>query len=964
MRLKPIWYIVIAGFMLRLLFYLFGAAIYFGNEKFYIQGDTYEFFAPFYNLIEHGIFTTNLERPDALFGRMPGYPFLMGIFYFLAGKDVELGFRLLVMFQIFFDSFIIYILYKTAKNISDNNTISVITAVLYASYPFVIIWTSVAYAEIIGVNMAILSLYFSSRNHTKYGLLISGVFVALGSLFRPQIMFLTVSMSIALLIYRRKNLKLFFRDFAMFSIGFVIVFSAWPIRNYILSHELILTKKLAGTSRYMSADRLNFAYFMWAVKTDWEPQISQLINGDEVTFPKWVWQLSVEDSVKLRKVLKMSSECSDGFAQLKRLPKIPEEIDCTNETAALWEELRISVIKKAPLRYFVLVPLGNLKKAFFKSGLIKSYNRPDKPFVVNLLATSLFLYRTLLLIVGIAGLVFLFRQNHLPDKLLPAYYLTSFFVVWYLYLCFVYRDMDMRYLMPTDTVFLIPAAFFIYHLKIKKLFAAIQHIVAKLFFTIATSVNYQIAVIVVAGFTLRILFFLFGAEIYFGNEEFYIQGDTFDFFAPFQNLLNYGIFTLNFRYPDAVMGREPGFPFVMGFFYLISGKNINTTLDIILSLQILFDSLVIVIIYKTAFNIFRNHRIAILASVLYAVYPFIIVWTSVVYAETFGIHACILTIYFTTKERTFKNIFLAGVFAAVATFLRPQAVFLTVAFLTSVFISCFFNWREIFRTIVIFSVGFFAVYIWWPARNLLNYGEFELLKRVENAARSLSHDQLNFAYFMWSVKTDWEPQISQLLHHKKVEMPDWVWKMSQEDSVKLVKALELSGKCGDGFAQLRKQPKLPKEIECTDEVAALWKDLRSSVKKHEPLRYYLLVPLGNLKKALFKMQLIQSFNRPDKKPVVNLLVAMLFIFRTILILFGFFGAFIFFVKKSEHVNYTAIVFIAAYAVIWYFYLCFVYRDMDMRYLLPADALLLIPAAYFINFLGNKFFGKKIYSRTS
>jgi hypothetical protein len=183
--------------------------------------------------------------------------------------------------------------------------------------------------------------------------------------------------------------------------------------------------------------------------------------------------------------------------------------------------------------------------------------------------------------------------------------------------------------------------------------------------------------------------------------------------------------------------------------------------------------------------------------------------------------------------------------------------------------------------------------------------------------------------------------------------------MSPEDSIKLVRALELSDRCGDGFAQLRQQPKLPREQDCTNEVAALWKELRTSVKKKEPLCYYLLVPLSNLKKALFKIHLIQSFNRPDKDPLINTLVMLLFLMRTILLLCGCLGILLLLLNKNHNTfNYFAIKFIGIYALMLYFYLCFVYRDMDMRYLLPADVLLIIPAAFFIDRVWSKFYKEK------
>lgn len=455
-NIRPVYYIVLLGLIIRILFYFFGAEIYFGSKDFIIQGDTGDFFLPFKNLLEHGSFSVNLNHPDGVFGREPGYSFVIGLSYLLVGKDFFLAIKLVVFLQILFDSFIVLIFYKVTQNLFKNETTAFIAAILYATYPFAFLWTSVAYAEILGINCCILSIYFSSKSSNKSNLL-SGIFAGIGTLIRPQLLLLAVAfiVSFFLLSILKKQYK--WAVLVFYIVGFSTTYGLWPARNLFFHKELVLMKKVEGVTRAISSDQLSFAFFMWSVKTDWEPQISQILFKKPVELPEWVWKLSIEDSIKIRKALFLSDNCADGFRQLRRQQPLLKIEDCTEETAKLWKELRQSVIEKEPLKFYFLVPLSNLKKAFFKSGLIKSFNRPDKSTVTILLTNLLFNYRTILLLLGVLG-VFLSLKNNLS---LTNLYLSIYFVLLYFWLCFLYRDMDIRYLLPADVVLLLQGSYII-----------------------------------------------------------------------------------------------------------------------------------------------------------------------------------------------------------------------------------------------------------------------------------------------------------------------------------------------------------------------------------------------------------------------------------------------------------------------------------------------------------------------
>ena len=87
--------------------------------------------------------------------------------------------------------------------------------------------------------------------------------------------------------------------------------------------------------------------------------------------------------------------------------------------------------------------------------------------------------------------------------------------------------------------------------------------------------------------------------------------------------------------------------------------------------------------------------------------------------------------------------------------------------------------------------------------------------------------------------------------------------------------------------------------------------------------------------------------------VVKLFSSLLFIFRSAFIFLGIFG--IYMGMKMKFFDRRFLFFLISYPAVWYVYLSFFYRNMEIRYLLHTDVLLLIPAAYVLfNYLFNRY----------
>jgi hypothetical protein len=255
----------------------------------------------------------------------------------------------------------------------------------------------------------------------------------------------------AFVLWQPKQFKTVLVRGAFFFAGFIMLYGPWPIRNYINHDKIILTQDLRGFGCW-DEDVLAFLQYVYAVKSGWQPQRDQIVKNKPVTWPDIAYT-SVEDSLKLEKVVWNAKHCSRGFSHQEGYWKAPiDSAGCTKETAQLFTELRQHQIKANPLNFYLLVPLQNLKKAVFKSDLVKPKNKTM--FVLGKLLSA---YRTVLILFGIAGaIVAICRKKW-------QYWVPLLFAVFlYIALCFgtapQFRNIEMRYFLHADIMLLIPAA--------------------------------------------------------------------------------------------------------------------------------------------------------------------------------------------------------------------------------------------------------------------------------------------------------------------------------------------------------------------------------------------------------------------------------------------------------------------------------------------------------------------------
>jgi len=451
--------------------------------------------------------------------------------------------------------------------------------------------------------------------------------------------------------------------------------------------------------------------------------------------------------------------------------------------------------------------------------------------------------------------------------------------------------------------------------------------------------------IMAGGVVFRLLFILVLGKYYFGRDNFFFDHDTGTWAIAIYNLMEHGEFTSDLSREMGYFMRMPGYSFFMYPFYLITGHDWWAAIKVIGWFQTILDIFNVWFVYKLGRKLSPgNERIALIFSALYAFYPFIVVWNPVCYSELMAISIMLYSLWFIAGKPGLKEMFFSGLIMGLSVLFRPQISLLIPAAIISfvIFNYGILNVKKYLLPLSIFTLGVCCSYGLWPARNYINHGKLIFSQNL-TGINQWNSDVMEFRQFIYSIKAEWEPQFTQIISNKPVTYPA-IGLLNPRDSLDLIRAFALSKECGYGFSYWSGYWKknVSATEDCSSEIAGIYKRLRLKQATENPWNYYIKVPLQNIKKALFKFSLNDSASTARK------FASLLFVFRTLLIFFGLAGFFLM-LKESKLEVKTIAGMCLLYFLALYIYLCFgtgdQCRNIEMRYFLPADVLLLIPAAW-------------------
>ncbi|HGJ63841.1 TPA: hypothetical protein ENS27_00465 [bacterium] len=446
--------------------------------------------------------------------------------------------------------------------------------------------------------------------------------------------------------------------------------------------------------------------------------------------------------------------------------------------------------------------------------------------------------------------------------------------------------------------------------------------------------------IISLGLLLRLFFTLVVAGFYFNRPDIYTDADTGAWATSFQNLIETGSYTINPDHEYGYFARMPGYSFFLGVFWLILGEW-DMVYPVVAYFQIILDVISIWLVYRICLAWFGSKRTANIVSFLYAVYPFIIVWNPVAYSESVSVFLMLSGLYFFSRETRY-SVLITGLLLGLAVLFRPQILFL----LPVLALILFWKSPNKLRKITLFCLGVFLSYGVWPLRNWINHDKIILTQDLRGIP-NWNEDVISFMQYTYSVKAEWEPQFSSIIKNKETHWPKEAY-IDSNDSMLLEFAVNLSKNCGSGFSHWRDYWKKPIDSgdNCNKLISDIFTYLRNKQINHNPFHFWIAVPLANLSKALFKNSLNNNAGFYRKA------ASFLFYYRTLLIFMGLAGIWVL-MRKRKYIGWVFLLFF----LLVYFTLCFgtgpQMRNIEIRYFLHIDVLLLFSAGYLISLLIKK-----------
>ena len=193
--------------------------------------------------------------------RTPLYPYFISFVYYIFGFKPNV----VIIFHIIINSFMIYFIYRIAKEVFNEKT-AILSSIICAFYlPFIWLLSRV-YNENLFTFLLICSLFFVVKVFYDLSLrnsIILGILVGISSLCKGQmIVFPFVLLPGLIYIYRKEKIKLYKR-FSMIIISLLLTISPWIIRNYIVSGKFVPVQYGAGI-HFMRGNESAKMYFCFS----------------------------------------------------------------------------------------------------------------------------------------------------------------------------------------------------------------------------------------------------------------------------------------------------------------------------------------------------------------------------------------------------------------------------------------------------------------------------------------------------------------------------------------------------------------------------------------------------------------------------------------------------------------------------------------------------------------------------
>ena len=396
----------LTAFVLRLLFSFHFQIYYYGDLNFSFR-DSLSYTAPAINLLEQGVYQGDLFVQDSKFFRVPVYPSFLGFFYFLFGAaQYE---YVVAVAQCLIDAISVILVFLITRNIVAQHLTAFVAAGIYASYPFVILWTPAIYTEILALSLMWTLVLLVQQAPSTRILLAQGVVCSLLVLTK-QYLGLLFLLPLIQLLWSRKSLPELCKCYVILGLGFCLLLLPWFARNTYENGQLTLLRGETTGLRSVQNDYESFERFANLYNEDITPLLFEVFYDGTLTLPNKHEEFTKAHELEIRQAVELAHECGDSFVEWRDPTPLTGEPyrGCKDLVADKFDQLAAKFWQEVPLWSALQTRRDSLYKVFAKSDMASADRSLSKP---DFFKRLLFKFRQVLLILGFVGILMAIARN-------------------------------------------------------------------------------------------------------------------------------------------------------------------------------------------------------------------------------------------------------------------------------------------------------------------------------------------------------------------------------------------------------------------------------------------------------------------------------------------------------------------------------------------------------------------------
>lgn len=395
--------------------------------------------------------------------------------------------------------------------------------------------------------------------------------------------------------------------------------------------------------------------------------------------------------------------------------------------------------------------------------------------------------------------------------------------------------------------------------------------------------------------------------------------DSFSYTESIKSFINGGEYWFDSSHPESKYGRLPGYPLFWGAHYLTFGED-NAYKSVAIT-QAILDSFLVFLIFSISYFLTKSELAAYFTALIYSLNPIAIYWVSITGTETLGVFLSVLFFYvlFTKKKSRWYFVWI-GLIGVSAFYVRPYLALLMVSAVL------YFLMERLPLKKIAVSMGLFGlIFAIWPIRNYLESGKLILVKTSSSGYHRYGSDVSAARQYIFTWTTEFDVYMDRYLESGELNLPpEAIPKGYQESDI--LGTFNKAAECGSGFNYWR-DGVIILNSNCNAEVKKEFDQYREALYQSRPLYSMTFVPIQNWKKALFKSQTVNG-----SAPITERII---FLIRSLILVLSITGLILFKGMSKERLA------LGVFILLIYLLITTVIRQVEMRYLIQADAILLV-----------------------